>query len=259
MKFSFKSTLIVGTLAVAAAAMSFGAGADPIHHRINNIVLVHGAFTDQTSWDQVAEILRRKGYRVTEVDNPTTSLANDEAATNEALSRQDGPVVLVGHSWGGFIIGETGNDIRVKALVYIAAFAPDRGETLGALSASGPATPGVLALQTDAKGNLYFPRDAFDADFCGDCKEVVQDELYFHQIPFNPANFESPAAVAAWHDKPSYYAISANDKFLAPQAEQFFATRMMAKTVTLPSSHASPASHAEDVAALIERAADECQ
>ncbi|MBB3458987.1 pimeloyl-ACP methyl ester carboxylesterase [Rhizobium sp. BK313] len=220
-----------------------------------NVVLVHGAFAGPSSWNKVAGILRKKGFRVSEVAIPLTSLDADIAATKRVLAAQKGPTVLVGHSWGGVVIGEAGDSPKVKALVYVAAFAPDKGESVQALSSNGPPTEGLKAVHADAKGFLSIDPQAFPRVFVGDVPAAEGAALAKVQMPISAAAFGAKASIAAWHDKPTYYAISGNDMMLPPQAEGFFAQRMKAKTVTIPSSHASPVSHSKEVAALIEEAA----
>jgi pimeloyl-ACP methyl ester carboxylesterase len=237
------AVLAIGTPIAASAATA------------HNVVLVPGAFTDKSSWDQVAHLLRKKGFKVTEVDIPLTSLDADVAATQKALDTQKGATVLVGHSWGGVVIGEAGDNPKVKALVYVAAFAPDKGESVQALSANGPPTEGLKAVRPDAKGFLSINPAAFPHVFVGDVPASEGAALATKQRPISGAAFGAQATVAAWHLKPTYYAISANDLMVPPQAEAFFAQRMKATTVTLQSSHASPVSHPEEVAALIEEAA----
>jgi len=247
-----KMFAISALAAVLAAAAPIAASAATAH----NVVLVPGAFTDKSSWDGVARLLRQKGFKVTEVDIPLTSLEDDVAATRKALDAQTGATVLVGHSWGGVVIGEVGDSPKVKALVYIAAFAPDKGESVQALSASGPPTEGLKSVRPDAKGFLSVDPAAFPHVFVGDIPEAQGAELALKQRPISAAAFGAPATVAAWHVKPTYYAISANDLMLPPQAEAFFAQRMKAVTVTVPSSHASPVSHPQAIAELIEQAAE---
>ncbi|MEJ0094960.1 MAG: alpha/beta hydrolase [Methylocella sp.] len=237
------AVLAMGTPIVASAATA------------HNVVLVPGAFTDKSSWDKVAHLLRKKGFKVTEVDIPMTSLDADVAATRKALRAQKGATVLVGHSWGGVVIGETGDSPKVKALVYVAAFAPDKGESVQTLSANGPPTEGLKAVHPDAKGFLSIDPAVYPHVFVGDAAVAEGAELAKKQRPISGAAFGAEATVAAWHLKPTYYAISANDLMIPPQAEAFFADRMKATTVTLQSSHASPVSHPKDVAALIEEAA----
>lgn len=239
----------------ATLAAIFAMGAPIAAAAAQNVVLVPGAFTDKSSWDKVAHLLREKGFKVTEVDIPLTSLDADIAATRKALDAQTGPTVLVGHSWGGVVIGEAGDSPKVEALVYVAAFAPDKGESVQALSANGPPTEGLKAVRPDANGFLSIDPAAFPHVFVGDVPASEGAELAKRQRPISGAAFDAKATVAAWRLKPTYYAISANDLMLPPQAEAFFAQRMKATTVTLQSSHASPVSHPEEVAALIEEAA----
>ena len=246
--------------AAATALLTLGtalpAAADAAPVKSHNIVLVHGAFADASSWDKVAKILRHKGFHVTEVANPLTSLDDDVAATKAVLDAQDGPTVLVGHSWAGVVIGEAGDNPKVSALVYIAAFAPDTGETLAALSANGPTPPGMKAIRPDAKGFLTVDPGQFPTVFAGDVPPAEAQVMATHQLPLNGAVFTVPAKVAAWHLKPDYYAVSANDQMIPPDAEAFFAKRMKATTVTLNTSHAAMVSQPKAVAALIEDAAE---
>ncbi len=244
-------TITAALAAIFAAASPIDATAATAH----NIVLVHGAFANKSSWDKVAVLLRKQGFKVSEVDNPLTSLEDDVAATRKVLAAQHGATVLVGHSWGGVVIGEAGDDPKVKALVYIAAFAPDKGESVQSLSANGPPPEGVKSVRPDAKGFLSVDPAAFPHVFAGDVPAEEAAIMANNQLPISGAAFAAPATVAAWRLKPTYYAISANDLMLPPQAEAFFAQRMKAETVTLQSSHASPVSHPEAVAALIEKAA----
>jgi pimeloyl-ACP methyl ester carboxylesterase len=241
--------------AALAAALAMGAPMAASAATAHNVVLVPGAFTDKSSWDNVAHLLRKKGFKVTEVDIPLTSLDADVAATRKALEAQKGATILVGHSWGGVVIGEAGDSLKVKALVYVAAFAPDKGESVQALSASGPPTEGLKAVSPDAKGFLSVDPAAYPHVFVGDVPAAEGEAWAKKQRPISGAAFGTQTTVAAWHLKPTYYAISANDLMVPPQAEAFFAQRMKATTVTLQSSHASPVSHPEEVAALIERAA----
>ena len=242
-------------LGALGAILAMGTPAAAWAAAAQNVVLVPGAFTDKSSWDKVAELLRKKGFNVTAVDIPLTSLAADVAATRKILDAQNGPTVLVGHSWGGVVIGEAGDDAKVKALVYVAAFAPDKGETLQTLTANGPPTEGLKAVHPDSKGFLAIDPAQYAHVFVGDVPAAEGEALAKMQKPISGAAFADPAKVAAWHLKPTFYAISANDLMLPAQAEDFFAQRMKATTVTVASSHASPVSHPEEIAALIEQAA----
>lgn len=222
----------------------------------HNVVLVPGAFTDKSSWDQVADLLRKKGFTVTEVEIPLTSLEDDVAATRKVLDAQHGATILVGHSWGGVVIGEAGNDAKVSALVYVSAFAPDKGESVTALSKSGPATPGVKAIRPDDKGYLSIDPAAFPSVVAGDLPSDIGAYLAAHQKPINHTAFDAPAEIAAWHAKPNWYVLSSKDQVLDPHAQAFFAKRIKAKVTTVEGSHASLASHDKEVAAVIEAAAN---
>jgi len=248
MKLCYSAAALAVALALASPIAANAATA-------KNVVLVHGAFAGPSSWDKVAVILRKQGYAVSEVAIPMTSLEDDVAETRKVLDAQKGPTILVGHSWGGVVIGEAGDSPKVKALVYVAAFAPDKGESVQALSSNGPPTEGLKEVHPDAKGYLTVDPAAFPRVFVGDVPAAEGAALAKAQMPINSTAFGMPATVAAWHSKPTYYAISGNDLMIPPQAEALFAKRMNAKTVTIPSSHASPVSHPDEVVALIEQAA----
>ncbi len=221
----------------------------------HNIVLVHGAFVDQTSWKPVADILTKKGYNVTLVENPLTSLAADVDATRQALAKQDGNTILVGHSWGGVVITEAGDDPKVAALVYVSAFAPDVGQSLATLAKGGPATEGTEAIHPDAKGNLYIDPKVFPSAVAADLPPKIAASLANSQLPLNHIAFEAPVDTAAWHNKPTFYVISTKDKVIAPEVQRMFAARMHAHTTEVAGSHASLVVHAQEVAAVIEQAA----
>lgn len=245
------------TLAGAAASQaSADPTASPAPIPETSVVLVHGAFAQSSSWDKVATLLRDKGIKVTEVDNPLTSLADDVSATKAVLAAQTGPVVLVGHSWGGVVIGEAGDDPKIKALVYIAAFGLDKGESIQAISAGAPPPVGIQALRPDANGNLVIDPAQFPAVFAADVPAAEAATMAAAQIPTSPSIFEAPSVVAAWHGKPTYYAISSNDLMIPPEAEAFFAKRMNATTITLAASHASMVSEPDQIAGLILQAVD---
>jgi len=224
-------------------------------HAAHNIVLVHGAFVDQTSWQPVADILTKKGYNVTLVENPLTSLAADVEATKQALAKQVGKTVLVGHSWGGVVITQAGNDPKVSALVYVSAFAPDVGQSLAALAKNGPATEGAAAIRPDDKGNLTIDPKVFPSAVAADLPPQIAESLANHQLPLSYTAFETPVDTAAWRDKPTFYVITTKDKVIAPEAQKFFAARMKAQTTEVAGSHASLVVHAKEVATAIETAA----
>jgi pimeloyl-ACP methyl ester carboxylesterase len=250
--------ILLSTAAVlfAGAAMAAPAQSAALPEgAVHNIVLVHGAFVDQTSWKPVADILTKKGYNVTLVENPLTSLAADVDATKQALAKQDGRTVLVGHSWGGVVITEAGNDPKVSALVYVSAFAPNVGESLASLASAGPPTEGTKAIHPDAKGNLYIDPKAFPSAVAADLPPQIAEALAKSQLPLNHTAFEAPVDTAAWQDRPTFYVISTKDKVLAPEAQKMFANRMHAQTTEVAGSHASLVVHANEVAAVIEKAA----
>jgi pimeloyl-ACP methyl ester carboxylesterase len=220
-----------------------------------NIVLVHGAFVDQTSWQPVADILTKKGYHVTLVENPLTSLAADVAATRQALAKQHGRTVLVGHSWGGVVITQAGDDPKVSALVYVSAFAPDVGQSVAILAKNGPATEGAAAIHPDDKGNLTIDPKVFPSAVAPDLPLQIAESLANHQLPLNHVAFEAPVDRAAWRHKPTFYVISTEDKVIAPEAQRFFATEMKAQVTEVAGSHAALVVHAQEVAAVIEKAA----
>lgn len=248
--FSAATVLLTGTTLVGSAR-----AAEPPKGAAHNIVLVHGAFVDQTSWKPVADILTRKGYNVTLVENPLTSLGADVEATKRALAAQNGKTVLVGHSWGGVVITQAGDDPKVSALVYVSAFAPDVGESVASLAKAGPATEGGAAIHPDEKGNLYIDPKVFPSAVAADLPPKIAESLANHQLPLSHTAFEAPVDTAAWHDKPTFYVISTKDKVIAPEAQKMLAARMKAQTTEVAGSHASLVVHAKEVAAAIEKAA----
>lgn len=219
-----------------------------------NIVLVHGAWADGSCWNEVIPSLQAKGFNVTAVQNPLTSLADDVAATRRVLARQDGPTVLVGHSWGGVPITEAGVDPKVTALVYVAARAPDAGEDFNALAATYPTMP-VRAGVVTTDGYSWLTQDAFVRFFAGDVEPARALALFATQQPIAANLFAGRTTVAAWREKPSFYAVSANDQTTNPDLERFLAKRMEATTIELPSSHVSMISHPKAIVDLIIRAA----
>lgn len=250
--------LLLSAAAVLMAGATFAAPAQSAQlpkGAAHNIVLVHGAFVDQTSWQPVADILTKKGYNVTLVENPLTSLQADVDATKQALAKQTGKTVLVGHSWGGVVITQAGDEPNVSALVYVSAFAPDVGESLASLSKSGPATEGGAAIHPDEKGDLYIDPKVFPSAVAADLPKEIAESLANHQLPLNHTAFEAPVDTAAWHDKPNFYVISTKDKVIAPEVQKIFAERMKAQTTEVAGSHASLVVHAKEVAAVIEKAA----
>lgn len=251
MKNLFLTSLML-TAAVFAAPASAADKLAP--GTIKNVVLVHGAFADETSWSKVAAVLKQKGYHVTAHSIPLTSLGDDIAATQAVVDAQDGPTVLVGHSWGGFVIGEVGADPKVAALVYVSAFAPDTGESVSKLSASGPPSAGVKAIHPDAKGYLTIDKAAFPTVFGADLPKKEAEALAEKQKPINHTAFDEPASKAAWKAKPSWFAISEKDQIIDAHAQHFFAERIHATTTVIDGGHDSLIAFPDKVASVIEAA-----
>ncbi|MFM0210509.1 alpha/beta hydrolase [Paraburkholderia sediminicola] len=232
--------------------------AAPMTGPVRNVVLVHGAFVDGSSWNGVIAKLQQKGYHVSSVQNPLTSLADDVAATRRVLARQDGPTILVGHSWGGVVITEAGaNAPNVAGLVYVAAIAPDLHEStidLMKRAAPAPANQGITA---DSTGFLWLDRSKYHADFAADVPENLTRVLSAAQQPIAARAFSETVNQVAWREKPSWYIVTTRDRAIPPEVEQFMANRMGAKIVPISSSHLVPVSHAGAVADVIDRAARE--
>jgi pimeloyl-ACP methyl ester carboxylesterase len=222
-----------------------------------NVVLVHGAWADGSSWSSVIERLQADGYQVTAPQFPLTSLADDVARLRQVLDVQDGPTVVAGHSYGGQIITALGADApNVAGLVYIAAFGLDEGESLGALLSQGPVTPALAHLFTDKQGFGWLPEDDFVNHFAADVDPVKARVMYAVQQALAGTAFTDVMGVPAWKTKPSWYLVASNDDAIPPAAEREFASRMGATTIEVPSSHVAMVSHPDEVARLIESAAD---
>jgi pimeloyl-ACP methyl ester carboxylesterase len=225
---------------------------------VRNVVLVHGAFVDGSSWNGVVAKLQQKGYHVSSVQNPLTSLADDVAATRRVLARQDGPTILVGHSWGGVVITETAaNAPNVVGLVYIAAIAPDLHESTVDLMKRAAPAPAGQAISADSSGFLWLDRARYHADFAADVPENVTRVLCAAQVPISQKAFGETVSQVGWKDKPSWYVLTTKDRAVAPEVQKFMAERMGAKVVPMASSHLAPVSHAGAVADVIDRAARE--
>jgi pimeloyl-ACP methyl ester carboxylesterase len=215
-----------------------------------NVVLVHGLYADGSSWIDVIPYLQRAGLNVTAVENPLSSLADDVAATRRVLASQDGPTVLVGHSFAGTIISEAGNDPKVSALVYVAARAPDAGEDFAALAAKFPKPPASLGV-IKKDGFFWLGEEAFLRDFAGDVEPARARALFAVQGRGADALPNTRTTVAAWRVKPTWYQVSTNDRTINPDLERFLAKRMNATTIELDSSHVSLVSHPKEIADLI--------
>jgi pimeloyl-ACP methyl ester carboxylesterase len=238
----------VGTLIRGAAAAPQAAPA------VRNVVLVHGLFADGSCWTEVIARLQAAGLNATSVQNPLTTLPEAVAAAERVLARQDGPTVLVGHSFSGMIVTEAGVHPNVASLVYVAARAPDAGEDYTALAKTYPAPPASAGIVFDGdEGRLS--EAAFLRDFGGDLPEKKAKVLYAVQQPFNKALLAGKTTNAAWRSKPSYYAVSTEDRTINPDLQRFMAKRMGARTLEVKGSHLALISHPDKIAQLILEAA----
>lgn len=220
-----------------------------------SIILVHGGFVDGSGWEDVSNILKKDGYNVSVVQNPTTSLADDVAFTKRVINAQQGPVLLVGHSYGGVVITEAGNGPKVKGLVYVAAFAPEKGESVQSLikdPAPGAPVPPILP---PVDGFLLLDQAKFAASFAADVDPKKASFMANSQVPWGLGALAGAVTEASWKVKPSYYLVAKDDKMIPPAAQRFMAQRIKADTVEVPGSHAVYVSQPKAVAALIEKAA----
>lgn len=222
--------------------------------KAKNVILVHGAWADGSSWGEVIPRLQAAGLHVTAVQNPLSSLEDSVAATRRALALQDGPTVIVAHSWGGTVISEVGTDPKVTGLVYVAARAPDAGEDFVALSAKFPTGPVRAGIQTN-DGYTQLSEDSFLKYFANGVPRRKAEELYAEQGSTAASIFAGRTTQAAWREKPSWYAVSKLDYTINPDLERFLAKRMNATTVELDAGHLSLVSHPKEVADLILQAA----
>lgn len=222
---------------------------------IKNVVLVHGAWAGASSWSKVIPQLEAAGLHVTAVRIPLTSLADDVATTRREIALADGPVLLVGHSYGGAVITEAGNDSKVAGLVYVAAFAPDSGQAAGELGKEFPPPPGLAELRPDAGGFLKLTDKGVNEFFAPDLPAAERKLMAAIQGPTNGAVLGGKISTAAWRSKPSAYVVAAQDQMIPPDLERQFARTMNARTLVLPASHAVMLSHPDEVARLIIEAA----
>jgi pimeloyl-ACP methyl ester carboxylesterase len=236
--------LLERTVKVAAAAAPTG---------IKNVVLVHGAFADGSGWEAVAKILEKDGYTVSVAQPPETSYADDQKYTRAAIDAMGGPVVLVGHSYGGSIISEAGNDLNVAALVYIAAFALDEGDSCASIEQALPQAS--KAFKPDSNGNWWIDETHFAADFAADIPASESHYMAISQVPISTDSFTHKVTSPAWKTKPTWYMVATADRSINPDQERMMAKRAKAKTVEVNASHVAYMSHAKETAKLIEEAA----
>ena len=235
------------SISTAGAQASRGTSDTP---PVRNVVLVHGAYADGSSYAKVIPLLRARGLRVTAVQNPLTSLADDVAATKRALARQDGPVILVGHSSAGVVITEAGNDPKVVGLVYISAIVPDEGQSASESVKGYPPTPGGSQQKPDASGYLTVTRQGIDEDFVPDLPPAERELVYATQGDWNSTFLSEKVTTAAWKTRPSWFVI-VNDRMVSPEYERDAAKRIKATTITLTSGHVPMLSMPKKVAAVI--------
>jgi pimeloyl-ACP methyl ester carboxylesterase len=248
----------LSTLLVAGAAASLvstrGMAVPPLPTKARNVVLVHGLFADGSCWTEIIARLQAAGLNVTSVQNPLTTLPEAVASAQRVLARQDGPTVLVGHSFSGMIVTEAGVHPNVSAVVYVAARAPDAGEDFTALAKTYPTPPATAGIVFDGdEGRLS--EEAFLRDFAGDLPATKAKVLYAVQEPFQKALLTGKTTQAAWRSKPSFYAVSTEDRTINPDLERFMAKRMGAKTIEVKASHLSMISHPQVITQLILEAA----
>ncbi|MER9679164.1 alpha/beta hydrolase [Mesorhizobium sp. M0184] len=220
-----------------------------------SVVLVHGGFVDGSGWDGVYQILKKDGYDVTIVQNPTTSLAHDVTVTKRAIAAAPGNVILVGHSYGGVVVSEAGTDPKVAGVVYIAAFAPDAGESVSTLIANPPPGASVPPILPPVDGFLMLDKAKFAASFAADVRPSLASFMADSQVPWGVAALEGKVTAPAWKVKPSWYLVATDDKMIPPPAQRQMATRAQATTVEVVGSHAVYVSNPAAVAKLIEQAA----
>ena len=222
---------------------------------IKNVVLVHGGFVDGSGWQAVYLLLRGQGFNVSVVQNPTTSLADDVLAVRRVLARQDGPAVLVGHSYGGAVISEAGNDPAVAGLVYIAAFAPDAGESVASLIANPPPGAPVPPILPPEDGFLLLDRSKFAGSFAADVEPALAEFMADSQVPWGVAALQGAVSAAAWRTKPSWYLVATEDRMIPPDAQRGMAQRAGATVAVGAASHSVYVSQPQEVARLVATAA----
>jgi pimeloyl-ACP methyl ester carboxylesterase len=219
------------------------------------VVLVHGGFVDGSGWEDVYKLLRKDGYKVNVVQNPTISLADDVATTKRAISAANGPVLLVGHSYGGVVITEAGNDPNVVGLVYIAAFAPDTGESVSSLIKGPPPGAPMPPILPPVDGYLFLDKEKFPASFAADVDVERAEFMADSQVPWGVEALSGTISEPAWRSKPSWYLVATDDKMIPPPAQRFMSERAGSTVVEAPGSHAIYVSKPNAVAALIKKAA----
>jgi pimeloyl-ACP methyl ester carboxylesterase len=218
---------------------------------VKNVVLVHGAWADGSSWSKIIPLLQAKGLHVACAQNPLSSIADDVASTNRIINAQDGPVLLVGHSYGGAVITLAGDNPKVSGLVYVAAFAPDEGETLAGMAQPYGATPGIGELSPIADGYLMLTAKGVAEDFAQDLSTEEKNILAATQAPTHGSVLGTKITKAAWRTKPNWFVIAENDRMISPEQERTTAKRMKAQMLSLPASHVAMLAKPKEVAEFI--------
>jgi pimeloyl-ACP methyl ester carboxylesterase len=244
------TAVLVGAIALLGGSQKIVAAPST---GIKNVVLVHGAFADGSGWEAVAKILEKDGYTVSVAQPPETSYADDQKYTKAAIDAMDGPVVLVGHSYGGSIITEAGDHPKVAALVYIAAFALDEGESCASIEQAVPQAS--KAFKPDGNGNWWIEQPHFAADFAADVPPAVSHFMAISQVPISTDSFTHKVTNPAWKTKPTWYMVATSDRSINPNQERMMAKRAHAQTVEVNASHVAYMSHPKEAAKLIEDAA----
>ncbi|MBC9881825.1 alpha/beta hydrolase [Bradyrhizobium sp. INPA01-394B] len=250
---SYKSVLSLSLLTAMVAISLPVLAAEP---KAKTAVLVHGAFADGSSWEKVIPYLEKAGLKVIAVQNPLDSLDNDVAATKRAIRNAEGPVVLVAHSWGGAVITEAGNDEKVKSLVYVAAYAPDKGESVKSATSKYPDPESLKAFVKDPDGYLTISEEGIRKYFAADLPPKEQAVVAATQGPFHIRTLTAPVSQAAWREKPTFMVVAAKDAIIPPQMERDQVKTAKATAVEVPSSHVAMLSFSKEVSELITKAAE---
>ncbi|MBC9034003.1 alpha/beta hydrolase [Sphingomonas sp. JC676] len=250
-----KSKMLLAAAASLALGAAPAAAQDKTSAPIKSVVLVHGGFVDGSGWMDVYKILKKDGYKVTIVQNPTNSLADDVAVTRRAIAAADGQVILVGHSYGGVVVSEAGTDPKVAGVVYIAAFAPDKGESVSSLIANPPAGAPVPPILPPKDGYLFLDQTKFAASFAADVRPDLAQFMADSQVPWGVEALQGAVTSPAWRVKPSWYLVASEDKMIPPAAQRMMAARAGAHVSETPASHSVYVSKPAAVAAIIEQAA----
>ena len=255
--FSLQRSLwrMLPAIALAFAGSAIAHGQSQTTQSVRNGVLVHGGFVDGSGWEGVYNILTKKGYKVTVVQNPTITLEDDVAVTKRAIDAQDGPVILVGHSYGGVVISSAGNDRKVAGLVYICAFAADNGDSVLSLIKTAPPDAPAPPILPPQDGFLFLDRQKFASSFAADVKPEIASFMANSQVPWGLAAASAGSTAAAWKTKPSWYLLTTEDHMIAPELQRFMSKRAGSKVVEVKGSHAIYVSQPEAVASLIDQAA----